>query len=44
MNSHQSKFLILFGLLAIGNFQNVLAQKQATLGNRSAEILRIGGL
>lgn len=44
MKSNQSKFLILFILLAIGSSQNLLAQKQAALGNRSAEILRIGGL
>ena len=44
MNSNQTKNLFLGGLFALLSALPTIAQKQPTLGNRSAEILRIGGL
>ncbi len=44
MNSNHTKNLFLGSLLALLSALPTIAQKQPTLGNRSAEILRIGGL
>ena len=44
MNSNHTKNLFLGGLLALLSALPTIAQKQPTLGNRNAEILRVGGL
>ena len=44
MNSNHTKNVFLFGLLTLLSALPTLAQKQATLGSRSVETLRIAGL
>lgn len=44
MNSHLTKNLFLCGLVALISAQQIIAQKQATLGKRNVETLRINGL